>query len=426
MQSHAGKDSSMEGVKRRVVVTGLGLITPLGTGIQKTWEGICKGTSGVDRITSFDASEYPSQVAGEVKDFNPEDFIERKEVKKMDIFIQYALAAGTMAVEHAGLKISEENADRVGVIVGAGIGGINSIERYHSVLLESGQRRISPFFIPMLITNLAAGQISMRFGARGPNSCVTTACAAGTHAIGDSFKIIQRGAADAMIAGGSESAITPLTIAGFANMKALSTHNEMPRQASRPFDLERDGFVIAEGAGIVVLEELESARSRGAHILAEIIGYGLSADAYHMTAPDPEGRGVINCMRMALKDAGLEPTAIDYINAHGTSTPYNDKHETAAIKKVFGEHAYQMAVSSTKSMTGHLLGAAGGIEAAFCTLALTEGVIPPTINYERPDPECDLDYVPNHARHRELATVMSNSFGFGGTNACIVLHKYAP
>jgi len=416
----------MEGVKRRVVVTGLGLITPLGTGIQKTWEGICKGTSGVDRITSFDASEYPSQVAGEVKDFNPEDFIERKEVKKMDIFIQYALAAGTMAVEHAGLKISEENADRVGVIVGAGIGGINSIERYHSVLLDSGQRRISPFFIPMLITNLAAGQISMRFGARGPNSCVTTACAAGTHAIGDSFKIIQRGAADAMIAGGSESAITPLTIAGFANMKALSTHNEMPRQASRPFDLERDGFVIAEGAGIVVLEELESARSRGAHILAEIIGYGLSADAYHMTAPDPEGRGVINCMRMALKDAGLEPTAIDYINAHGTSTPYNDKHETAAIKKVFGEHAYQMAVSSTKSMTGHLLGAAGGIEAAFCTLALTEGVIPPTINYERPDPECDLDYVPNHARHRELTTVMSNSFGFGGTNACIVLHKYAP
>jgi 3-oxoacyl-[acyl-carrier-protein] synthase II len=416
----------MEGVNRRVVVTGLGLITPLGTGIQKTWEGICKGTSGVDRITTFDASEYPSQIAGEVKDFNPEDFIERKEVKKMDVFIQYALAAGTMAVEHAGLKISEENADRVGVIVGAGIGGINSIERYHSVLLESGQRRISPFFIPMLITNLAAGQISMRFGARGPNSCVTTACAAGTHAIGDSFKIIQRGAADAMIAGGSESAITPLTIAGFANMKALSTRNEMPRQASRPFDLERDGFVIAEGAGIVILEELESARSRGAQILAEIVGYGLTADAYHMTAPDPEGRGVINCMRMALKDAGLEPTAIDYINAHGTSTPYNDKHETAAIKKVFGEHVHQLAVSSTKSMTGHLLGAAGGIEAAFCALALTEGVIPPTINYERPDPECDLDYVPNHARHRELTTVMSNSFGFGGTNACIVLHKYVP
>jgi len=416
----------MEGVNRRVVVTGLGLITPLGTGIQKTWEGICKGTSGVDRITTFDASEYPSQIAGEVKDFNPEDFIERKEVKKMDVFIQYALAAGTMAVDHAGLKISEENADRVGVIVGAGIGGINSIERYHSVLLESGQRRISPFFIPMLITNLAAGQISMRFGARGPNSCVTTACAAGTHAIGDSFKIIQRGAADAMIAGGSESAITPLTIAGFANMKALSTRNEMPRQASRPFDLERDGFVIAEGAGIVILEELESARSRGAQILAEIVGYGLTADAYHMTAPDPEGRGVINCMRMALKDAGLEPTAIDYINAHGTSTPYNDKHETAAIKKVFGEHVHQLAVSSTKSMTGHLLGAAGGIEAAFCALALTEGVIPPTINYERPDPECDLDYVPNHARHRELTTVMSNSFGFGGTNACIVLHKYVP
>jgi 3-oxoacyl-[acyl-carrier-protein] synthase II len=416
----------MEGATRRVVVTGLGLITPLGTGIQKTWEAICKGSSGIDRITSFDAAEYPVQIAGEVKDFNPEDFIERKEVKKMDIFIQYALGAGTMAVDHAGLKISEENADRVGVIVGAGIGGINSIERYHSVLLESGQRRISPFFIPMLITNLAAGQISMRFGARGPNSCVTTACAAGTHAIGDSFKIIQRGAADAMIAGGSESAITPLTIAGFANMKALSTHNEIPRQASRPFDLERDGFVIAEGAGIVVLEELESARRRGAHILAEIVGYGLTADAYHMTAPDPEGRGVVNCMRMALNDAGLEPTAIDYINAHGTSTPYNDKHETAAIKKVFGEHARKLAVSSTKSMTGHLLGAAGGVEAAICALALAEGVIPPTINYENPDPECDLDYVPNHARHAELTTVLSNSFGFGGTNACIVLKKYQP
>jgi 3-oxoacyl-[acyl-carrier-protein] synthase II len=414
----------MEGVKRRVVITGLGLITPLGTGMQKTWEGICKGASGIDRITSFDASEYPVQVAGEVKDFNPEDFIERKEIKKMDIFIQYALGAGTMAVEHAGLKISEENADRVGTIVGAGIGGINTIERYHSILLESGQRRISPFFIPMLITNLAAGQISMRFGARGPNSCVTTACAAGTHAIGDSFKIIQRGDADAMIAGGSESAITPLTIAGFANMKALSTRNDAPQQASRPFDLERDGFVIAEGAGIVVLEELESALKRGAKIFAEIVGYGLTADAYHMTAPDPEGRGVVNCMRMALRDAGIKPEAIDYINAHGTSTPYNDKHETAAIKQVFGEHAYRLAVSSTKSMTGHLLGAAGGIEAAFCALALAEGVIPPTINYENPDSECDLDYVPNHMRQAELNMVLSNSFGFGGTNACIVLKKY--
>jgi 3-oxoacyl-[acyl-carrier-protein] synthase II len=414
----------MVGVKRRVVVTGLGLITPLGTGIQKTWEAICKGSSGIDRITSFDASEYTAQMAGEVKDFNPEDFIERKEIKKMDIFIQYALGAGTMAIESAGLKISEDNADRVGVVVGAGIGGINTIERYHSVLLESGQRRISPFFIPMLITNLAAGQISIRFGARGPNSCVTTACAAGSHAIGDSFKIIQRGDADAMIAGGSESAITPLTIAGFANMKALSTRNKAPQQASRPFEVERDGFVIAEGAGIVVLEELESARKRGAKIFAEIVGYGMTADAYHMTAPDPEGRGVVNCMRMALRDAGLEPEAIDYINAHGTSTPYNDKHETAAIKQVFGEHAYKLAVSSTKSMTGHLLGAAGGIEAAFCALALTEGVIPPTINYENPDPECDLDYVPNRARHAELDTVLSNSFGFGGTNACLVLKKY--
>jgi 3-oxoacyl-[acyl-carrier-protein] synthase II len=414
----------MEGMKRRVVVTGLGLITPLGTGIQKTWEGICKGASGIDRITTFDASEFPVQIAGEVKDFNAEDFIERKEIKKMDVFIQYALSAGSMAIEDAGLKITEENADRVGVIVGAGIGGIQTIERYHSVLLENGQRRISPFFIPMLITNLAAGQISMRFGARGPNSCVTTACAAGTHAIGDSFKIIQRGDADAMIAGGSESAITPLTIAGFANMKALSSRNDSPQKASRPFDVERDGFVIAEGAGIIVLEELEVALARRAKIYAEVIGYGMTADAYHMTAPDPEGRGVVNCMRVALRDAGIAPEAVNYINAHGTSTPYNDKHETTAIKHVFGEHVHQLAVSSTKSMTGHLLGAAGGVEAAFCALALSEGIVPPTINYEHPDPECDLDYVPNHARHIDLENVISNSFGFGGTNACIVLKKY--
>jgi 3-oxoacyl-[acyl-carrier-protein] synthase II len=414
----------MEGMKRRVVVTGLGLITPLGTGIQKTWEGICKGASGIDRITAFDTAESPVQIAGEVKDFNPEDFIERKEIKKMDVFIQYALSAGSMAIEDAGLKITEANADRIGVIVGAGIGGIQTIERYHSVLLQNGQRRISPFFIPMLITNLAAGQISMRFGARGPNSCVTTACAAGTHAIGDSFKIIQRGDADAMIAGGSESAITPLTIAGFANMKALSSRNDTPQKASRPFDVERDGFVIAEGAGIVVLEELEVALARRAKIYAEVTGYGMTADAYHMTAPDPEGRGVVNCMRVALRDAGIAPEAVTYINAHGTSTPYNDKHETSAIKHVFGEHVHQLAVSSTKSMTGHLLGAAGGVEAAFCALALSEGIIPPTINYEYPDPECDLDYVPNHARHIDLENVVSNSFGFGGTNACIVLKKY--
>jgi 3-oxoacyl-[acyl-carrier-protein] synthase II len=405
-------------------VTGLGLITPLGTGLQKTWEGIRKGASGIDRITSFDTSEYPVQMAGEVKDFNPEDFIERKEVKKMDVFIQYALGAGTMAVEDAGLKITEENADRVGVVVGAGIGGIKTIERYHSVLLESGQRRISPFFVPMLITNLAAGHISMRFGARGPNSCVTTACAAGTHAIGDAFKIIERGDAEVMIAGGSESAITPLTVAGFANMKALSCRNETPQKASRPFDLERDGFVIAEGAGIIVLEALDHAVRRGAKIYAEVIGYGMTADAYHMTAPDPEGRGVVNCMRMALRDAGIAPTAVDYINAHGTSTPYNDKHETTAIKQVFGEHARTLAVSSTKSMTGHLLGASGGVEAAFCALALSESIIPPTINYEYPDAECDLDYVPNHARHADLNVVMSNSFGFGGTNACLVLKRF--
>jgi 3-oxoacyl-[acyl-carrier-protein] synthase II len=415
----------MEQTKRRVVVTGLGLITPLGTGLQKTWEALCKGASGVGRITAFDTAELPVQIAGEVKDFDPEDFIERKEIKKMDVFIQYALGAGSMAVDNAKLKITEENADRVGVIVGAGIGGINTIERYHSILMQqNGQRRISPFFIPMLITNLAAGQISMRFGARGPNSCVTTACAAGTHAIGDSFKIIQRGDADAMIAGGSESAITPLTVAGFANMKALSSRNDAPQKASRPFDKERDGFVIAEGAGIVVLEELGLALKRGARIYAEVTGYGMTADAYHMTAPDPEGRGVINCMRMALRDANITPEAVDYINAHGTSTPYNDKHETMAIARVFGDHAYKLAVSSTKSMTGHLLGAAGGIEAAFCALALSEGIIPPTINYEHRDPECNLDYVPNHARQANLDIVLSNSFGFGGTNACLILKKY--
>jgi 3-oxoacyl-[acyl-carrier-protein] synthase II len=330
-----------------------------------------------------------------------------------------------MAVEDAGLKIDEGNADRVGVIVGAGIGGLNTIEKYHSLLLESGHRRISPFFIPMLIANLAAGQISMRFGARGPNSCVTTACAAGTHSIGDAFKIIQRGDADTMIAGGSESVITPLTIAGFANMRALSTRNNEPERASRPFEKDRDGFVMGEGAGIVVLEELESARARGARIYAEVIGYGMTADAYHMTAPDPEGHGVTNCMRMALRDAGITPDRVDYINAHGTSTPFNDKHESMSIKRVFGEHAYKVAVSSTKSMTGHLLGAAGGVEAVFCALAIEHGIVPPTINYETQDPDCDLDYVPNYARHADVQVVLSNSFGFGGTNASIILKKYA-
>jgi 3-oxoacyl-[acyl-carrier-protein] synthase II len=393
--------------------------------VSKTWEAICKGASGVGRITTFDAADFPCQIAGEVKDFHPEDFIERKEIKKMDIFIQYALAAGSMAVEDAGLKIDEGNADRVGVIVGAGIGGLNTIEKYHSVLLESGHRRISPFFIPMLIANLAAGQISMRFGARGPNSCVTTACAAGTHSIGDAFKIIQRGDADTMIAGGSESVITPLTIAGFANMRALSTRNDEPERASRPFEKDRDGFVMGEGAGIVVLEELESARARGARIYAEVIGYGMTADAYHMTAPDPEGHGVTNCMRMALRDAGITPDRVDYINAHGTSTPFNDKHESMSIKRVFGEHAYKVAVSSTKSMTGHLLGAAGGVEAVFCALAIEHGIVPPTINYETQDPDCDLDYVPNYARHADVQVVLSNSFGFGGTNASIILKKYA-
>jgi 3-oxoacyl-[acyl-carrier-protein] synthase II len=409
----------MEWNKRRVVVTGLGVITPLGSNVSKTWEAICKGASGVGRITTFDAADFPCQIAGEVKDFHPEDFIERKEIKKMDIFIQYALAAGSMAVEDAGLKIDEGNADRVGVIVGAGIGGLNTIEKYHSVLLQSGHRRISPFFIPMLIANLAAGQISMRFGARGPNSCVTTACAAGTHSIGDAFKIIQRGDADTMIAGGSESVITPLTIAGFANMRALSTRNDEPERASRPFEKDRDGFVMGEGAGIVVLEELESARARGARIYAEVIGYGMTADAYHMTAPDPEGHGVTNCMRMALRDAGITPDRVDYINAHGTSTPQGDLAETQAVKHVFGERAAMIAVSSTKSMTGHTLGAAGAIESAYTILAMRNGMIPPTINQDTADPECDLDYVPNRARPAKIRVALNNSFGFGGTNTTL-------
>jgi len=411
-------------LKRRVVVTGIGLVTPLGTGVEKTWEGICQGRSGVDRISRFDASDFPCKIAAEVRDFDPEEYIDKREIKKMDLFIHYALAATKMAIDDAGLKIDPELGEKIGVIVGAGLGGLPSLERYHLLLREGGPKKVSPFFIPMMIANLASGQISIHYGLKGPNSCTVTACAAGAHAIGDSFKIIQRGDAEIMVAGGTESTITPLALAGFTAMRAMTCKNEDPQRACRPFDKYRDGFVIGEGAGILILEELGSALRRKAHIYAELVGYGLSADAYHITMPDPEADGAARCMAKALSDADLEPTDIDYINAHGTSTPLNDKYETLAIKKVFGEHAYRLQVSSTKSMTGHLLGAAGAVEAIFSVLALHEQIVPPTINYEYPDPDCDLDYVPNKSRPARLRAVMSNSFGFGGTNATLIFKRY--
>lgn len=410
--------------KRRVVVTGLGLVTPLGIGVEASWKSVIEGRSGIGPITQFDASQLPVRIAGEVKGFDPSLYIEAKEIKKMDRFIHFAMAAATMAVEDSGLKITDRNAERVGVIIGAGMGGLPAIEYYHRVYLEKGYRRISPFFIPMLIINLASGNVSIKFGAKGPNSAVVTACATGSHSIGDSFKIIQRGDADAMIAGGTESVITPLGVGGFAVMKALSTRNDEPEKASRPFDAERDGFVMGEGAGVIVLESLDSALKRGARIYAEIIGYGMSSDAYHITTPAPEGEGAARCMKAALKDAGIEPQKVNYINAHGTSTKYGDELETAAIKKVFGEHAYKLCVSSTKSMTGHLLGAAGGVEAVFSILSIYHSIVPPTINLENPDPECDLDYAPNKAKQMDVEYAMSNSFGFGGTNACLLFKKY--
>ncbi len=410
--------------KRRVVVTGVGLITPLGTGTEKSWNGLLDGRSGIRKITQFDATHFPCQVAGEVPDFEINQFIEIKEQKKMDRFIHFAFAAAKMAVEDSGLKITKNNADRTGVLVGSGIGGLSAIEHYHTILLEKGPKRISPFFIPMLIINLAAGQISIHFGAKGPNSAVATACASGTHSIGDAFKIIKRGEADAMISGGTEAVITPLAVGGFSSMKALSTRNNEPEKASRPFDRDRDGFVMGEGAGIMVLEDMEHALSRGAKIYAEITGYGMTGDAYHITSPPPEGEGAARCMRASLKDANIHPEEIEYINAHGTSTKYGDELETQAIKSVFGKHAYKFAVSSTKSMTGHLLGAAGGVEGVICALSIFNKIIPPTINLENPDPECDLDYVPNKARAMDINMAMSNSFGFGGTNACIIFKKY--
>ncbi len=408
---------------RRVVITGVGIVSPLGIGNSQNWENAIAGKSGIGEITRFDVTEFPVKIAGEVKDFNAEDFIDKKEIKKMDLFIQYALAAAHFAMEDSGLVIDENNAERVGVLVGAGLGGLPTIERYHQALQEGGYKKISPFFIPMLIINLAPGQISMKYGAKGPNLSSVSACATGTHSIGDAYHMIKRGDADAMIAGGAESTVTPLAIGGFAVMKALSTNNDNPQEASRPFEKSRDGFILAEGAGIVILEEYEAAKKRGAKIYAEVAGYGLTGDAYHLTAPAPGGEGAARCMKMALNGGGVRPEEVTYINAHGTSTPFNDLYETMAIKSVFGDHAKKLMVSSTKSMTGHLLGAAGGVEAAFCALAIAKSEIPPTINYQEQDPECDLDYVPNTARNAEVKYAMSNSFGFGGTNATLLFKK---
>ncbi len=410
-------------MNRRVVVTGLGAITPLGNSVEESWEGALAGKSGLGPITRFDAHGLPVRIAGEVKGFRAEDWMDRKDVKKMDLFIHYSVAASFSAIEDAKLKITEENAERAGVIIGSGMGGLMAIEHYHILLLEKGYKKVSPFFIPMLICNLASGQVSMRFNLKGPNSCVTTACATGTHAIGDAYKIIQRGDADIMLAGGSESVITTLAVVGFASMRALSTRNDDPVGASRPFDADRDGFVMGEGAGVVVLETLDGARARGAPIYAEIVGYGMTSDAHHITMPDPDGAQVARCMRITIEESGCDPTEVGYINAHGTSTPFNDKFETLAIKNVFGEHAYNLAVSSNKSMFGHLLGAAGGVEAIFTILSIKHGIIPPTINYETPDPECDLDYVPNEARRADIRVAISNSFGFGGTNATLAFRR---
>jgi len=400
------------------------LVSGLGNTTEDTWAGLIEGRSGVDYITHFDASAFPVRFAAEVKNFDPLRYIEKKEVKKMDAFIHYAIAASQQAVDDAGLQVTPAIAERVGVYIASGIGGFSIIEREHQKYLEGGPGRVSPFFIPATIVNLAAGQVSIRLGAKGPNSATCTACSAGAHAIGDSFRIIERGDADVMICGGTEAAITPMGVAGFAAMRALSTRNDDPQRASRPFDRDRDGFVLGEGAGILVLERLEHALGRGARIYAEIVGYGMTGDAFHITQPPEDADGAVRVMRNALRDAGIRPEEVDYINAHGTSTYYNDKLETYAIKRVFGEHAYKLAVTSTKSMTGHLLGAAGGLEAGISVLALYHQIIPPTINYENPDPECDLDYVPNRARRASLRYVLSNSFGFGGTNAALLFKRY--
>jgi 3-oxoacyl-[acyl-carrier-protein] synthase II len=409
---------------RRVVVTGMGLVIPTGIGVETAWKNVCEGKSGIGPLTRFDTNGFETKIAGEVKNFNPELYIDKKEIKKMDLFIHYAIAATKEALENAQLAITPENAEQIGVIVGSGLGGLPSLERYHKILLEKGPGRISPFFIPMLIANLASGQIAIQFGPKGPNTCVVTACATGAHCIGDAFRAIVYGDAEAMIAGGTEANITPLCVGGFNAMKALSTRNDEPEKASRPFEKNRDGFVVAEGAGILILEELQLALKRNARIYGELIGYGYTGDAYHITAPSPDGDGAVRCMRMAIKDAGLRPEDVDYINAHGTSTPLNDLTETIAIKTVFGDHAIKVPISATKSMTGHLLGAAGSTEAIFTILSIRDGVMPPTLNYEEPDPQCDLDYVPNVARRKPLRVAMSNAFGFGGTNATLIFRKF--
>jgi 3-oxoacyl-[acyl-carrier-protein] synthase II len=409
---------------RRVVVTGIGLVSPLGVGTDANWQALLAGRSGIARITRFDPAAFAAQIAGEVKGFDPLQFLDKKDVKKMDVFIQYAIAASQFAVDDARLQVTSATADRTGVYIASGIGGFSTIEREHEALLKDGPRRISPFFIPSAIINLAAGQVSIRYGAKGPNLATCTACSASAHAVGDAFEIIKRGDADAMIAGGSEAAITPMGVGGFAAMRALSTRNDEPERASRPFDRERDGFVIGEGSGVIVLEELERARGRGARIYAEVVGYGMSADAFHITAPSEDGDGAIRAMRMALTKAGVEPARVAYINAHGTSTPYNDKLETLAIKALFGEHASKLAISSTKSMTGHLLGAAGGVEAGITALAIYHQQVPPTINQDVPDPECDLDYVPWRCRALPIEHALSNSFGFGGTNAALLFRRF--
>lgn len=411
-------------MERRVVITGIGLITPLGIGVDDTWSALCAGQSGVGEITRFDATNFTTKIAAEVKGFDPADFMEKKEAKRLETFIQYAIASTRMAVDDANLTIDDTNADRIGVLTGCGLGGLNMLELTAHTVQNKGPKRASPFFIPMLIGNMAPGMISIIFGAKGPNSSVATACAAGTHAVGDAFEIIKYGRADAMITGGVESVITPTCLAGFGAMKALSTRNDDPLKASRPFDKDRDGFVVGEGAGIIIIESLEHAQARGAKIYAEIVGYGMSGDGYHITSPPPNGEGATRCMLSAIENAGIQPDQVDYINAHGTSTPLNDLYESRAIKAAFGDAAGKVAISSTKSMTGHLLGGAGGVETVFTALAIQNDIIPPTINHENPGDECDLDYVPNVARKTEVTYAMSNSFGFGGTNASVILKKY--
>ncbi|MBF6559052.1 MAG: beta-ketoacyl-ACP synthase II [Candidatus Binataceae bacterium] len=404
---------------RRVVVTGVGLVTPLGTGVEKNWAGLVAGRSGIGLIDRFDVADYPTRIAGEVRDFNPLDWIEKKDVRKMDLFIQYAMSAAEQAMRQSGFKITEDNADQVGVLVGVGIGGLVTIEENHLIFLDSRLKRLTPFFIPKLISNLAPGQISIRYGARGANLATTSACASGSHAVGEAFRMIRAGYLDAAITGGAEAAISSLGIGGFVAMRALSTRNDNPEAASRPFDRDRDGFVMAEGAAALILEARDLAIARGATILAEIAGYACNADAFHITSPAPDGVGAAKCMRLCLDDGDLDLNQVDYINAHGTSTPQGDIAESQAIKRAFGEHAARVAVSSTKSMTGHTLGAAGAIESVFTVLAVANGMIPPTINYEKPDPECDLDYVPNHARPKKIRLALNNSFGFGGTNTTV-------